>query len=264
MESWYEAFKYDGFVVIGVHTPEFQFEYETKNVVDAIRRYHITYPVAQDNDYLTWNAFNNEYWPAEYLIDATGRVRRTHFGEGEYDKMESAIRALLKENGRTPSAPHAAVSVQSPGAVQSPETYLGAERMEYYDNAGGRVGLGTQSFMLAIRPRRNSFSFGGDWNIRNEYAVASKDATLNLRFHAAKVFLVLRPENSGSRHIVAVLLDGKAVDNTSAGADVNDGMVAVDSDRLYNLIDLKGNPGEHVLQLHFNTGGVEAFAFTFG
>ncbi len=263
VESWYETFKDDGFVVIGVHTPEFQFEHETKNVLEAIRRYHITYPVAQDNNYQTWNAFNNEYWPAEYLIDASGKVRRTHFGEGDYDEMESAIRELLKENGHTPSAAHAPMSSQIPMDVRSPETYLGAERMEYYSD-GGRVGEGTRDFVLSDHLRRNSFSFGGDWNVKGEYAVASKDATLNLRFHASKVFLVLRPGNSQSHHVVTVLLDGKPVDGSSAGLDVSGGMVAVDTDRLYNLIDLKSKAGDHVLLLHFDTPGVEAFAFTFG
>ena len=130
--SWYEKYKDKGFVVVGVHTPEFQFEHSTDNVLDAAKMYGIHYPVAQDNDYKTWNNYQNEYWPAEYLIDVQGRIRRTHFGEGEYDEMEMAIRDLLQENGKTLSGPLTKLPDEMPGGEQSPETYLGAARMEYF------------------------------------------------------------------------------------------------------------------------------------
>ncbi len=261
--SWYEKYKDDGFVVIGVHTPEFQFEHDTKNVLAALDRYHIHYPVAQDNDYRTWNAFDNRYWPAEYLIDAQGNVRRTHFGEGEYDQMEAAIRELLRENGHAVSGSAGTLPDQTPVDTQSPETYLGASRMEYFAG-GGTTGIGERSFSLPEGLRRNAFSFGGTWNVKKEYAVAGKGALLEYRFQAKKVFLVLRPGPSGGSKSVTVLLDGRPVDSSRAGTDVMEGTVAVNSARLYNLIDLKGMAGDHVLLLKFNDPGVEAFAFTFG
>ncbi|HUI31858.1 MAG TPA: cytochrome c biogenesis protein DipZ [Candidatus Acidoferrales bacterium] len=261
--SWYDKYKDRGFVVVGVHTPEFQFEHNTNNVQDAIKMYNIHYPVAQDNDYSTWNNYNNEYWPAEYLVDASGNIRRTHFGEGQYDEMEMAIRTLLKENGQPISETTDDLPDQTPTGVQSPETYLGAGRMEYYYD-GGNTGTVDKKFTLADNLRRDSFSFGGNWNVEKEFAVAGKDAVLDYDFFADKVFLVLRPGNAGSMARVKVLLDGRPVDDSNAGADTNDGEVTVDADRLYNLINLRGKAGHHVLHLRFETPGIEAFAFTFG
>ena len=261
--SWYDKYKDNGFVVIGVHTPEFAFEHNTGNVLDAIKTYNIHYPVAQDNDYATWNNFNNEYWPAEYLIDANGNIRRTHFGEGEYDEMEMAIRELLKENGQTLAGSLDNLPDQTPDGELSPETYLGAERMQYYYH-GGSIGTGERTFTLAKDLTSNSFSFGGNWNIKQDEAIAGKDAVLNYKFIAGKVFLVLRPGSEGTTQKVKVLLDGKPVDGSSAGSDVDDGEIMVNSDKLYNLINLRGKSGTHVLQLEFETPGTEAFAFTFG
>jgi cytochrome c biogenesis protein CcdA/thiol-disulfide isomerase/thioredoxin len=261
--SWYDKYKDKGFVVIGVHTPEFQFEHNTDNVLDAIKMYNIHYPIAQDNDYATWNNFNNEYWPAEYLIDANGYIRRTHFGEGEYDEMETAIRELLKEDGRALSGTIDNLPDQTPEGTQSPETYLGADRMEYYYN-GGNTGTVDKTFTLAENLRRDSFSLGGHWSIMKEYADAGNNAALSYRFFADKVFLVLRPGSAGPMAKVKVLLDGKPVDGSNGGTDATDGEITVNSSKLYNLIDLRGKAGSHVLQLQFETPGIEAYAFTFG
>jgi thiol-disulfide isomerase/thioredoxin len=261
--SWYENYKDKGFIVIGVHTPEFQFEHNTGNVLDAIKTYGIRYPVAQDNDYSTWNNYNNEYWPAEYLIDANGNIRRTHFGEGEYDQMEMAIRELLKENGQSLTESLDNMPDQTPEGEQSPETYLGAARMEYFFPSGS-LSAGEREFILSNNLRLDSFSLGGQWNVRREDAVAEKGAELKYHFYANKVFLVLRPGSAGTTAKVRVLLDGKVADSSNAGADVSGGEITVNSDRLYNLIDLKGKKGGHVLQLQFETPGIEAFAFTFG
>ncbi len=260
---WYDKYKDNGFVVIGVHTPEFQFEHNSDNVLDAIKMYNIHYPVAQDNDYATWNNYNNEYWPAEYLIDGNGNIQRKHFGEGEYDEMEMAIRELLKENGHAVSGTIENLPDQTPEGSQSPETYLGAERMEYYFD-GGNTGTVEKRFTLADNLHQDSFSFGGEWNIEKEYAIAGNDAALNYKFSAEKVFLVLRPGSAGSMAKVKVLLDGKPVDDSNAGSDVIHGEITVKSDRLYNLIDLGNKAGIHVLSLKFETPGIEAFAFTFG
>lgn len=271
--NWYDKYKDQGFVVIGVHTPEFDFEHDSNNVLQAIKQYNIHYPVPQDNDYGTWNAFSNQYWPAEYLIDVHGNIRRTHFGEGEYDQTEKAIQELLKEAGKNVGGSLVDMPDQTPVGQNSPETYLGSNRMQYYYPSGNLLS-GQQKLTVNNTPPANSFSLGGEWNITSENAISGKDAVLVYHFIADKVFLVLRPPvgvfhcpkdmvDCGSGKI-RVFLDGKVVDSASAGLDVHDGIVTVNQDRLYNLIDLHGNPGSHILRLEFQTTGIEAFAFTFG
>ncbi len=249
--AWYDKYKDQGFVVIGVHTPEFEFEKDTKNVENAIKQYNIHYPVPQDNAYATWNNYSNQYWPAEYLIDAKGIIRRAHFGEGEYIETEQAIQALLKEAGQPVNGGLEDIADQTPKARLSPETYLGSARMQYY-YPGGSVGNGTQNFTLATDLPKNSFSFGGEWTIMNEYAIAGKNATLNYNFIANKVHLVLRLGTNKTAK-VKIWLDEQVVD-----------VITVDTDRLYNLIDLKDRVENHILKLEFETPGIEVFAFTFG
>jgi cytochrome c biogenesis protein CcdA/thiol-disulfide isomerase/thioredoxin len=260
--DWYDKYNKDGFVVIGVHTPEFQFEHDTNNVLNAIKMNNINYPVAQDNEYATFNNYHNEYWPAEYLIDANGNVRRTDFGEGQYDQMEMAIQALLKENGQNVAAPLANVPDQTPKNYTSPETYLGSSRMQYYF-PDGSLGNGTQTFSLADNPSRDSFSYGGTWTITNEYATAGINATLDYNFTASKVYIILNPGNSNTVR-VKVYLDGNVISPSQAGTDVKDGIITVDSDRLYNVVDLQGKTENHILKLEFQTPGTQAYTFTFG
>lgn len=261
--AWYDKYKDQGFTVIGVHTPEFAFEHETTNVETAIQRYGIHYPVAQDNDYATWNNYSNEYWPAEYLIDAQGKIRRVHFGEGEYDQTELAIQTLLKESGKHITASLEQMPDQTPHEQLSPETYLGARRMEYY-YPEGVISTGKQKFTLEKNLPRDTFSLGGEWEITDEDAITGSNAVLSYNFLARKVFLVLRPGTAGEHAKVKVFLDGVSVDTLHAGTDVKNGVVTIDSDRLYNLIDLKGGAENHTLRLEFQSPGIEAFAFTFG
>ncbi len=262
--SWYDKYKDQGFVVIGVHTPEFEFEKNTGNVENAIKQYNIHYPVAQDNSYATWNNYNNQYWPAEYLIDANGNIRRTHFGEGKYDETEQAIQALLKEAGKQVNSSLEKREDQTPKYRQSPESYLGSKRMQYY-YPNSSVDPGQQIFTLSEKPSMNSFSFGGTWNITDEDAIAGNNAVLTYHFIANKVHLVLRPGKAANgQGRIKVSLDGEIIDSEKAGRDVKDGVVTVDTDRLYNLIDLHEKVEEHVLKLEFQTPGIEAFAFTFG
>ncbi|HEX8931792.1 MAG TPA: thioredoxin family protein, partial [Patescibacteria group bacterium] len=260
--SWYEKYKDQGFVVVGVHTPEFQFEHDTGNVLQAIKMFNIHYPVAQDNDYATWNNYSNQYWPAEYLIDAKGVIRRTHFGEDEYPEMEQAIQLLLKDAGHKITKSLDTMPDQTPKIQLSPETYLGAKRMEFY-YPSGNPGAGKHTFVLDDTLSLNSFSLGGEWEIADENALTSDNSVLNYNFYADKVFLVLRPGKVLNTK-VKVFLDGKSVDVTNSGADVINGVVTIDSDRLYNLINLKGVAGNHLLRLEFQNSGIEVFAFTFG
>jgi len=262
--SWYEKYKDQGFVVIGVHTPEFEFEKDSNNVLNAIKQYNIHYPVPQDNNYVTWNAYNNQYWPAEYLIDAKGNIRRTHFGEGEYDQTEMAIQALLKEKGASINTGLVNIKDQTPHTQQlSPETYLGSKRMQYY-YPSGQLGNGQQNFTLS-NPSLNSFSYGGQWNITDETAITGEKSVLSYDFYANRVYIILRPgSNPSGSAKVKVFLDNKLIDPTVAGQDVKDGVLTIDVDRLYDVVDLHGNPGEHLLRLEFQSPGVEAYTFTFG
>ncbi len=260
--GWYNKYKDQGFVVIGVHSPEFEFEKNTKNVENAIKQYSINYPVAQDNNFATWNAYSNHYWPAEYLIDMSGNIRRTHFGEGEYDEMEKAIQALLLEGGKNVTTSLQAMPDETPKTSRSPETYLGYQRMQYYFPSE-KILPGKDVFTIAPNIPVNSFTLGGEWDIQGEQAAAGDKAILQYHFYADKVFLVMRP-GANTSATVKVYLDGSLVKTLQAGADVKDGVVTVDTDKLYNVIDLKGKPGDHFLRLEFETPGVEVFAFTFG
>jgi len=259
--SWYEKYKDKGFVVIGVHTPEFEFEKDTANVQNAVKQYKINYPVAQDNDFATWNNYSNQYWPAKYLIDKNGQIRYFHFGEGKYEETEKAIQELLKETGQTIDSQLSEMPDETPKIRFSPETYLGSNRMQYY-YPGGNTGNVSKNFTLSDNIIYNSFGLGGNWEIEEESATAGKNAVLNYNFYANKVFLVMRPGTTKSR-TVKVYLDGKPVNSSNAGSDVQNGIISIDSDRLYNLIDLKGNFGNHILKLEFGSG-IEIFAFTFG
>ncbi|MFC1647103.1 cytochrome c biogenesis protein DipZ [Patescibacteria group bacterium] len=257
--SWYDKYKDDGLVVIGVHTPEFEFEKNTQNVLDAIEKYNIHYPVAQDNDFKTWRNYNNRYWPAKYLIDANGRVRRTHFGEGAYDETEKAIQILLKEAGSQVDNSLEKQPDSAPRMRLTPEIYLGSDRSEYY-HPDRNLESGSYNFIQPKTLPDSRVSLGGEWIITEEHAVSGKSASLVLRFYANKVFLVMRPDESG-RIKVKVNLDGTGINQAE---DVVDGVVTVDSDRLYTLVDMDGEVGSHILTLDFIDPGVEIFAFTFG
>ncbi len=232
LTAWYERYKDDGLVILGVHTPEFAFERETQNVQNAIKQFNITYPVALDNDYGTWKNYQNHYWPAEYLIDAKGHIRHTHYGEGSYDHMEEAIRALLKENGQTIEGDLSKVKDQSPQRMITPETYLGTRRMR----------------QLAAP---DHLDFKGAWRQQAESAISGAGAGLELTFHADKVYLVIGPAHAGDK--VKVWLDGKPMDD-----------IILDQQRLYNIIDLNGVPETHTLHLEFPSEGTSVYAFTFG
>jgi len=230
LTAWYERYKNDGLVIVGVHTPEFAFEREGQNVHNAIRQFSITYPVALDNEYKTWVNYQNHYWPAEYLIDARGHIRHTHFGEGGYDHMEEAIRALLKENGRLIEGDLSSVKGQAPGHSITPETYLGTRRMK-----------------RSLSP----VSFQGVWDRQAEFAKSGASAALELKFKASKVFLVVGPAHEGDK--IKVLMDDKPMND-----------IILDSQRLYDVIDLKGLVKEHILRLEFPDEGTSVYAFTFG
>jgi cytochrome c biogenesis protein CcdA/thiol-disulfide isomerase/thioredoxin len=260
--GWYEKYKDQGFVVIGVHTPEFAFEHKKENVAEALKKYHIRYPVAQDNDYATWQAYSNRYWPAHYLIDAEGNVRRVHFGEGEYEETEAAIVALLKEAGKKVEVKKADMLDETPTrvGVRTPETYLGSDRGEKLVSPEKITG-DTQVFTRPQDIRLNEYAFEGEWQIEDERAVTHSQGKLQLRFQGTKVFLVMSPLDASSR-TVRVFLDDRVIDQRVGGKDVSGGVVNVTEDRLYEIVDFKGESREGVLRLEFQEG-TAVYAFTF-
>lgn len=258
--GWYEKYKDEGFVVIGVHAPEFEFEKKTENVEEAMKEYAINYPVAQDNDFRTWRAYDNHYWPAKYLIDAQGVVRYTHFGEGEYDVTEENIQKLLKESGMQAAKDLLPVEEKTPTGMQTPEIYLGISRLEYYAGPE-QPKVGEQQYSIPDSLPRDRFAYVGKWNLDDEYAASAEVGSgLLLRFLAKDVYLVITPESQDDR--IAVFLDNELVSD-QAGSDVQNGFVQIDEARLYHLIHLD-EKGEHILQLNFQTDGTQVFAFTFG
>jgi thiol-disulfide isomerase/thioredoxin len=261
LEGWYRRYHRDGLEIVGVHTPEFPFEREASNVADAINQFGITYPVVQDNDRATWDAYQNQYWPADYLIDSGGHVRYVHFGEGDYSAAQKAIRDLLAAAGRAPHGPDARVHAQKPSrGLRTPESYLGAARAERF--VGGLVRPGTRAYH-AVPPGSlppNALSYGGRWTITNDAATGDGDSTLELNFDARRVFLVLgSPDRPRALH---VSLDGRPVPHRLAGTDVHGGVAEISRQRLYNLVSLP-NDQAHVLTLHF-ARGISGYAFTFG
>jgi cytochrome c biogenesis protein CcdA/thiol-disulfide isomerase/thioredoxin len=258
LKAWDERYRDRGLTIVGVHSPEFPFEKDAGNLREAIERAGLRYPVAQDNDFATWNAYANQYWPAEYFIDAEGRVRYAHFGEGEYEEKENVIRELLSEAGRRPGKGGSGAAGESIAeGVTTPESYLGSTRSARFAN--GIIFPGERDYGKLKEPEPDGLAFGGDWDVRSDYAIAG-GGSLNLRFGAKKVFLVLGSPGRSRR--VALLLDGRPVAAGDAGADVNGSSVTVTDERLYELIDLP-EAGNHTLTLTPEKG-VEAYAFTFG
>jgi cytochrome c biogenesis protein CcdA/thiol-disulfide isomerase/thioredoxin len=245
VRAWYSAYRRQGLVVVGVHTPEFAFEHVAGNVRGAVRRLGVEYPVALDNDYATWNAWQNQYWPAKYLIDRRGHLRYYHFGEGGYDTTEERIRTLLGESaGALPVA--ARLSDPTPTIPTTPETYLGYRRLQRFPQ-GRYTPQRFRDYRFPAQPLgQDELAYAGSWRVNPENIVAGPGATLRLRFTARKVHLVL-----GGRGPVTVLLDGK-----------EQRTVHVDGSRLYTLLRLP-RLRSGLLELRF-APGVHGYAFTFG
>jgi thiol-disulfide isomerase/thioredoxin len=273
VKSWYAKYKDHGLVVIGVHAPEFAFEKDPDNVRKAVKDLGVTYPVALDNDYAIWQSFNNQYWPAHYFIDADGRIRGHHFGEGEYDQSEGTIRKLLIAAGNTDLPPSgmdaASVSgVQAPPDEmhdQSPETYVGYRRAENFASAGGFVQDQAHDYVAPAALKLNQWSLAGSWNVDAEKGVLqAAHGKIVFRFFARDLHLVLGPSKTGKPVHFRVTLDG-ALPGGNHGVDTDAaGNGAIDGQRLYQLIRQTGTVGEHVFTIEFLDAGVQAYSFTFG
>jgi thiol-disulfide isomerase/thioredoxin len=271
VRAWAEKYKDDGLVVIGVHAPEFAFEKNIDNVRRAVGELKIGYPVAIDNDYAIWRAFGNQFWPAHYFIDAQGRIRHHHFGEGNYDESERVIQQLLAEAGHAHGSANI-VNVKAEGAeaasdtkdVLSPETYVGYERAENFVSPGGVV-KGEPHVYAAGGPRLNEWALAGDWTVEGERAILNQqDGSIVYRFHARDLHLVLGPGADGKPVHFRVTIDG-AAPGANHGTDVDaDGAGTVTEQRLYQLVRQSGAVGDHTFEIQFLDPGVQAYAFTFG
>ncbi|MGN6190479.1 MAG: cytochrome c biogenesis protein DipZ [Conexibacter sp.] len=259
LKAWDARYRRAGLTIVGVHTPEFPFEKDAGNVAAAIAREGLRYPVVQDNDYGTWDAYGNQYWPAHYFVDARGHVRYAHFGEGDYGHSEQVIRELLREAGRRVGGAMSGARGTAPSlGVTTPESYLGAARAQRFAN--GTILPGRRDFGVAPSPQQDELAYGGVWDVARENATAGPGATLRLRFGARRVFLVLGSPG-GSRRM-RVLLDGRPLPDALAGADVRGGTATISSQRLYDLVNLPGVQ-QHLLELR-PQAGVQGYAFTFG
>ena len=258
-------------MVIGVHTPEFAFEQKVANVQRAIADLHITYPVAIDNEYAIWRAFENQYWPAHYFIDAQGHVCFHHFGEGDYDRSEHVIQLLLAEAGKS-NVSAGLVAVSASGAeaapdskdVQSPETYIGYQRSANFVSPGGIANDAARAYTAGM-PRLNEWSLSGSWTVGGEHAdLNAKDGSVVYRFHARDVHLVLGLAPAGEPIRFRVTIDGEPpADNHGADVDAaGDGTVT--GQRLYQLVRQNGTITDRTFVIRFLDPGVQAYAFTFG
>lgn len=271
VRAWAEKYKDRGLVVIGVHSPEFAFERNIDNVRRAVADLDIGYPVAIDNSYAVWQAFGNQYWPAQYIIDAQGRIRHEHFGEEGYGESERVIQQLLAEAGR--ADPGTGLVAVSPAGVEaasdtddvgSPETYVGFRQAERFVSPGGAVPDAGHVYQAGT-PRLNQWGLAGDWTVGGEHADLNQaDGGIVYRFHARDLHLVLGPGPDGRPVRFRVTIDG-AAPGSSHGSDTDaDGRGTVTEHRLYQLVRQDGPVADRTFEIRFLDPGVQAYAFTFG
>jgi thiol-disulfide isomerase/thioredoxin len=272
IEAWAQKYKDSGLVVIGVHAPEFDFEQQLPNVQKAVQKFGITYPIALDSNHAIWDAFHNEYWPAHYFIDAKGKVRFEHFGEGDYDQSERWIQELLQERAGKPM-PTSAVSVHAQGVeaaadmsdVRTPETYIGYARAQHFASPGGIWQDAEKTYTAPAQPRLNEWGLAGNWVDHKQSAVLkSAGGKIVFHFHARDLHLVLGPTADGKPVRFRVTIDGQAP-GENHGVDIDaQGNGVVTDHRLYQLVRQKGAVADHIFAIEFEDPGVQAFSFTFG
>jgi len=264
VRAWSQAYRDDGLVVIGLHTPEFSFEHEIDRVRQATNERGIDYPVALDNDYEIWSAFDNNAWPALYFVDTEGIVRDDHFGEGRYEESERVIQRLLGVEREPVSVEGLGVEAEADwNNLRTPETYLGSGRSERFASADGAFDE-RRGYQLPDRLRVNHWALAGEWTIGREKVVLDEaDGSIAYRFHARDAHLVISP---GAREPIPfrLLLDGEAP-RPSHGVDVDeDGNGLLRDGRLYQLVRQHDGVRERTLEITFLEPGAEAYAFTFG
>ncbi len=271
VRAWAKKYT-QGLVVIGVHTPEFEFEKNLANVRRAMRQMTIEYPIVIDNDYSIWRAFDNQYWPALYFVDPRGRVRERHFGEGEYQQSEARLQRLLADAG-VANVPGGVVSVSADGIevpadwnnVKSPENYLGAERTANFASPGGIERNRRHRYDAPKRLTLNQWALVGEWTMGNQAIVLNNEnGRIACRFHARDLHVVMGPPRAESPVRFRVTIDGQPP-GAARGLDVDEaGSGTVSEQRLYQLIRQPASVVDRQFEIQFLDGGLEAFAFTFG
>jgi thiol-disulfide isomerase/thioredoxin len=271
VRAWSQKYT-PGLALVGVHTPEFSFEKNLDNVRRALQQMKIDFPIAVDNDYAIWRAFNNQYWPALYFIDARGRLRQEHFGEGEYERSEMAIQKLLAETSAR-ADDQGLVSVTATGfelpadwrSLRSPEIYLGHDRTENFSSPGGAALGRRRVYAASTRLELNRWALAGEWTMANQATVLNTaGGRIVCRFHARDVHLVMGPLRQETAARFRVSMDGQPP-GPAHGLDVDDsGGGTVGEQRLYQLIRQPGPIVDKTFEIEFLDAGVEAFAFTFG
>ena len=265
VRAWSKAYRDDGLVVIGVHTPEFSFEHDIREVRRAVEERDIDYPVAVDNEYAVWDAFANHYWPALYFVGADGRIRDTHFGEGRYEESELLIQRLLGVEREVVAPVGVGIEAEADWVdLRTPETYLGYGRGQGFTSPGGPAYDERRTYEIPARVPSNHWALSAEWTIGVECAVLhERGGALAFRFHARDAHLVLSP-GAGEPIPFRVLLDGEAP-GPSRGVDVDEnGNGALRSGRLYQLVRQRDTVRERTLEVRFFDAGAEAYAFTFG
>jgi thiol-disulfide isomerase/thioredoxin len=272
VRAWAEKYKDRGLLVIGVHTPEFRFEKDVDNVRRAAKDTKVDFPIAIDSDYAIWRAFDNQYWPALYLIDARGQIRHHQFGEGGYEKSEKIIQQLLGEAGfkdvgdQLAAVDARGLEVQADWAdLKSPENYLGYERTENFVSPGGAGRDKPHVHAAPARMKLNDWALSGDWTVKKDAVLMNKaGGRIVYRFHARDLHLVMGPAARGASVRFRVLIDGKPP-GAAHGFDVDDqGNGTAAEQRLYQLIRQPSPIADRQFEIEFLDPGVEAFSFTFG
>ena len=272
VRAWADKYKDQGLLVIGVHTPEFDFEHDLDNVRRAVKAMRIEYPIAIDSDYAIWNAFGNRYWPAFYFVDAQGQIRHHRFGEGEYEPSEMILQQLLTEAG-SGSTGQDLVSVDARGveaaadwaSLRSPENYLGRERTQNFALFPGPVLDTRHVHAVPTRLHLNHWALAGEWTVQAQDTVLLQaDGRIAYRFHARDLHLVMGPSARETPVRFRVLIDGQPP-GAAHGTDVDDqGNGIVTEPRLYQLVRQQGPVTERTFEITFLDPGIHAYAFTFG
>jgi thiol-disulfide isomerase/thioredoxin len=272
IRAWADKYKDDGLVVIGVHSPEFDFEGQMANVQKAVNKFGITYPVALDSNHAIWDAFHNEFWPAHYFIDAKGKVRFEHFGEGNYGQSEQWIREQLQEANSKPM-PAGTTAVEGQGIqapsnlsqVHSPETYIGYGRAAHFASHGGFMKDAEYNYAAPKNPKPNEWGFEGKWIDRTSEAVLkAPGGKIVFRFYARDLHLVLGPGADNKPIRFHVTIDGHAP-GENHGVDIDaEGNGVVTDHQLYQLIRQKDPITDYIFAIEFQDPGVQAYSFTFG
>jgi thiol-disulfide isomerase/thioredoxin len=272
VRAWAHKYKAHGLVVVGVHTPEFDFEHDLVNVRRQVKDLGVDFPVVVDNDYRIWTAFDNHYWPALYFVDAQGQIRHHRFGEGDDEMSEMVLQQLLTEAG-SGGADQDLVSVDATGveaaadwaSLRSPENYLGYARTGNFVSPNGSIWDTSYAYAAPERLRPNHWALAGDWTVKRQAVVLNQaGGRILYRFHARDLHLVLRPPAPGSSARFQVLLDGQPP-GAAHGTDVDDqGNGTLTDPRLYQLIRQPGPITDRTFEISFQDPGVQAYAFTFG